>query len=1168
MASEVLRIRIRADAGNTAAVFNDISRNILGMTIGAAGARQGLLGLGAALSGAQITGRLTSAVFGALAFGAINLTDGLLSAAGAQAQFRNNLQALLKDASQVTKVTAVVKEFADATAFSNEEVFKVAQNLIAAKVPLDNLIPTLQMLGDVSLGNAEKFSGIATAWYQIIAKGKLTAEEINQIAERGVSVWSILAEETGQTVPELQKLAEAGRLTVDAYMPILQRGLAKNYAGSLKEASSLSTNLLVNIGKSVTNFRAAVGQGLDSTINPALQSLAMMFRTAALYAVALTRSEIWTKFTAALQAVADTLLPIIKALGKNVFIAMIRSIQLLTPVLYLAAGAMRGIAYAATQAMQFLKPLTDSFRRIAQQIKSLDWTGLYTSIKNQSGDIGTRIKTILTETVVIAWTEFKDNIKDKLPELGAGAIVGAFGFLTDNEELSLAIQTWLTANTVTLGPKLKGAINWGTILATLFGAADIQKGLEEQDFTEVTGGIATILAGIFGNAKYGPVGAAIGAALVQALFKYGFPRWQAMLAAGDFTAFGEILVIVLPAAVALAQKRIGLAIGVALAGAALIEGIKEGFATGDFSELGIALGHYILLALSFTSVRGFITTTFMALGTFLLAQVKAGFFFLLAAMPGIGVMLKAALLAVLNSAWLAITLGFAALTLIVMNVQDWFNTGNILSAIMAALGVLILGIGVLIGGIPAFIIASLVTVLALLFGRDLVEQFVNFLKTFNESLMAKLTVIGMVVATALAGIMANITGLINFGPMFLALGAKLLALGPVLLTALGAVFTGVVTFLAGLPAIVLVALAAVVVAIIAGLLYAFGVEWDDITKWFSDAWTGLVKYVKELLGISSPSTVFSDLGVNIIEGLYNGLVKALDTGWSVVVEGFKSFAKNIVDWFLGWSGSFGETLFKVFSQPDGMTKAIANLWDEAKTGVTETLDKLLKWFKDWGNFFVEMLVLVFTQPDAVVNAIVDLWNKAKQGVQSVLDTIIDYFKRWATSDFAKKLQDFFGADVISNAIKAGLTAAWDGAKDVLNGFITKAKEAFSNVFGGVSASTSASNPSEDRDKKWRQYNFIKNTDGEQAADAYRRAEGFAMGGSFRVGGSGGIDSQLVQFRASPNETVTIRRPDQGGGGFVINTLNVYADSYQGGQDAARAIRDALGAQRRMMFATT
>lgn len=38
--------------------------------------------------------------------------------------------------------------------------------------------------------------------------------------------------------------------------------------------------------------------------------------------------------------------------------------------------------------------------------------------------------------------------------------------------------------------------------------------------------------------------------------------------------------------------------------------------------------------------------------------------------------------------------------------------------------------------------------------------------------------------------------------------------------------------------------------------------------------------------------------------------------------------------------------------------------------------------------------------------------------------------------------------------------------------------------------------------------------------------GFANGGEFQVGGAGGIDSQLVAFRASPNETVSITKPGQ------------------------------------------
>lgn len=51
--------------------------------------------------------------------------------------------------------------------------------------------------------------------------------------------------------------------------------------------------------------------------------------------------------------------------------------------------------------------------------------------------------------------------------------------------------------------------------------------------------------------------------------------------------------------------------------------------------------------------------------------------------------------------------------------------------------------------------------------------------------------------------------------------------------------------------------------------------------------------------------------------------------------------------------------------------------------------------------------------------------------------------------------------------------------------------------------------------------------------------GFANGGSFDVGGSGGTDSQLVAFRASPNERVTIETPaQQRGRGDVKITNNI------------------------------
>jgi hypothetical protein len=49
---------------------------------------------------------------------------------------------------------------------------------------------------------------------------------------------------------------------------------------------------------------------------------------------------------------------------------------------------------------------------------------------------------------------------------------------------------------------------------------------------------------------------------------------------------------------------------------------------------------------------------------------------------------------------------------------------------------------------------------------------------------------------------------------------------------------------------------------------------------------------------------------------------------------------------------------------------------------------------------------------------------------------------------------------------------------------------------------------------------------------------FAQGGSFTVGGSGGQDSQLVAFNATPGETVDIRTRGQGRGMTMINNFNI------------------------------
>jgi hypothetical protein len=452
--------------------------------------------------------------------------------------------------------------------------------------------------------------------------------------------------------------------------------------------------------------------------------------------------------------------------------------------------------------------------------------------------------------------------------------------------------------------------------------------------------------------------------------------------------------------------------------------------------------------------------------------------------------------AVLASSWTAVIVGFLGVVLVGARLLEGLAKGDFTSILLAALGAIAMAIGTFFLGIPGFILGSLATIIITLFGYDTVKTIVTSIESFFSKMFEE------------------IRNMDIFTPQILMLFLGFVA----------TVIAGLSAVLAGIPATLTAVLGAVAVGIVTGLLIVLGLEWDKVTKWFGHAFDSVIQFIKDILGIESPSTVFAEIGEFIIDGLYLGLLNTLTSGWNALMTAFTTWGSEVIAWFRSWA-----------------------------TGADGFQSKLLEFF---------------SHPDSITKGIEAMWNGAKSLVSSTLDSIIEYFRSWSTGDFAKKLQDYFGADVISNAIRNGLQAAWESAKGILSNFVTDAKNAVSSAFSGLTGGGGGAKTAASSDDKWATYNYKKNTEGQAAADAWRASQGFAMGGSFRVGGTGGTDSQLVQFRASPNETVTIRRPDQGGGGLVIQTLNVYADSYQGGQDAARAIRDALGNQRKMLFATT
>lgn len=112
--------------------------------------------------------------------------------------------------------------------------------------------------------NDDNLQSVVTAFGQMRAKGKVSAEEMMQLAERGIPAWELLAKAIGKTTAETMKLAEQGRLkggaAVDAITAML--GTDPRFAG---QADKYAHSLRGRLAQAQDLKEVAAGQSMRGT---------------------------------------------------------------------------------------------------------------------------------------------------------------------------------------------------------------------------------------------------------------------------------------------------------------------------------------------------------------------------------------------------------------------------------------------------------------------------------------------------------------------------------------------------------------------------------------------------------------------------------------------------------------------------------------------------------------------------------------------------------------------------------------------------------------------------------------------------------------------------------------------------------------------------------------
>ena len=119
-------------------------------------------------------------------------------------------------------------------------------------------------------GNAEQADGALLALTQVFSKGKVSAEELNQIAERLPGAFTLFAKAAGKSGPELQKALEDGKVGLNDLMKFLQLISTQSGQTALKIGAS-SQEAGARLTVAMKNMQLEVGRALQP-IGASLQS--------------------------------------------------------------------------------------------------------------------------------------------------------------------------------------------------------------------------------------------------------------------------------------------------------------------------------------------------------------------------------------------------------------------------------------------------------------------------------------------------------------------------------------------------------------------------------------------------------------------------------------------------------------------------------------------------------------------------------------------------------------------------------------------------------------------------------------------------------------------------------------------------------------------------------
>lgn len=235
-------------------------------------------GSGKSLASAITQGTVMANVFSKLGSAALSAAEGFISSGieyNAQIEkYTTGFTNMLGSAEAAQQVMSQIQEDAAKTPFDVESLTKANQYLISAGENASYARNTIMALGDAvsaTGGGNDELNRMSQNLQQIANTGKATTADIKQFAYAGIDVYGILADYTGKSTTEVQKMTISYDLLTQALQAASEEG--GRYYGSMDTQSQTMNGRVSTLKDNVKQLAGLMTGDLSSGVGVVISNL-------------------------------------------------------------------------------------------------------------------------------------------------------------------------------------------------------------------------------------------------------------------------------------------------------------------------------------------------------------------------------------------------------------------------------------------------------------------------------------------------------------------------------------------------------------------------------------------------------------------------------------------------------------------------------------------------------------------------------------------------------------------------------------------------------------------------------------------------------------------------------------------------------------------------------